>query len=129
MTEISNEQYAFSNKFGEVSDRRLVYFWKKNWFSGKRRIDIPMKQVVSVTDDVERNFFGGVFFTVVGTILLMNNIIGIIPLAVGILIIWGAPTVIIRNAGGEKMGSVGYPWEKGAAEEFANAVRTQLFKD
>lgn len=129
MTEFSNEQYAFSNQFGEVSDRRLVYWWKKNWFSGKRRIDIPMKQVVSITYDTERNFFGGLLFTVIGSIWLMNHIIGIIPLIVGLLIIWGAPAVIIRNAGGEKMVSVGYPWQNKAAEEFATAVRNQLFKD
>lgn len=128
MTISPNEKSAFSNEFGEVSDRRLVYLWRKNWFSGTRRIDIPMKQVVSVRSDTDRNIFLGLFLIVIGLVLL-TFIIGIIPLIVGILILWGSPTVIVTNAGGEFMASIGWPWQNKAAEEFAAAVRSQLFKD
>ena len=128
MTANPNEKYYFTNQFGEVSDRRLIYFWRKGWFSGKRRIDIPMKQVVSVSHDIERKIFAGLFYIVIG-LFLLTFIIGIIPLTVGILMLWGSPTVIVRNAGGEAMPSIGFPWEQKAAEEFAIAVRSQLFKD
>lgn len=130
MTINSGEQSIFSNRFGEISDRRLIYLWKKHWFSGKRRVDIPIKQVVSVSHDTDRSIFYGLFLTVVGISLLRYfNFFGIIFFLTGIFMIWGSPRVTVRNAGAENMPSVGFPWEKKSAEEFAVAVRNQLFKD
>lgn len=128
MTINSGEQSIFSNRFGEVSDRRLIYLWKKSWFSGNKRVDIPIKQVVSVSHDTERKIFAGLFWLVIG-ISLLRYVIGIIPLLIGIFLIWGSPRVTVRNAGAENMPSIGFPWEKQSAEEFAVAVRNQLFKD
>jgi len=128
MTINRGEQSTFQNRFGEVSDRRLVYFWKKGWFSGKQRVDIPMKQVVSVSHTTDRKIFVGLFYIFSGLCLLVF-LVGIIPLILGVFMLWGSPAVIVRNAGGEAMPSVGYPWEKEEAQEFAVAVRKQLFRD
>jgi hypothetical protein len=128
MSSGSGETIVFNNRFGEITNKRLVYFAKKGWFSGKSREDIPLKQVVSVRQETGRNIFSGLIWTVFGLILLVG-VIGIVPLIYGILLLWGSPTVFVVTAGGTATRSVAFPWESKDAEEFVDALRNELFKD
>jgi len=125
MTTNSSEQLIFSNQFGQVFDRRLIYLWRKDLSTDRHRVDIAMKQVVSISYTIKRRTFAGLFWIVVGISLLIY-IVGIIPLLTGICMVWGSPMIIVGNAGGEAIPSLGFPWEKKAAEEFVSAIRNQL---
>ncbi|AKE62963.1 hypothetical protein MYAER_0603 [Microcystis aeruginosa NIES-2549] len=52
---------------------------------------------------------------------------GIIPLIVGILLMWGSPTVNVVTAGGTATPVTGWPWQKSEGEAFVNAVHGKLF--
>jgi hypothetical protein len=128
MTSGLPENRVFKNRLGEISDRRLIYFAKRSWFSGGSREDIPLKQVVSVRYETDQNIFWGLFLTVIG-VLGLFMIIGLFPLLRGIVYLWGSPIVFVVTTGGTANRSVGFPWQKKEAEEFVEALRNQLFKD
>ena len=117
-----------NNPFGIVTNKRVTYMAKKGWFSGGRREDVPLKQVVSVRYETSRNIFLGLFYVVVGLLLLLA-VIGIIPLVFGILYLWGSPLVNVVTAGGTAAPVSGWPWQKPEAEAFTNALRNQLFSE
>jgi len=128
MTSGSQEQTIIENPFGLVTTKRVTYMAKKSWFSGGSREDVPIKQVVSVRYETSRNIFLGLFYIVLG-LLLITFIIGIIPLIFGILILWGSPRVNVITAGGTGAPVSGWPWMKQEAEAFVNALRGQLFSE
>ncbi|MFU2158402.1 hypothetical protein [Caldisericum sp. AR60] len=125
---MSEEQIFVSNVFGTVTDRRVVYFRKKGWFSGGAREDVPLRHVTSVRIDTTRNIIGGVIFVLIG-LATIRFVVGVIPLAIGVLLFWGSPTVVINTAGGDLNVEKGWPWEKKSAEEFVEALHKQLFKE
>jgi len=122
------EATHFENAFGTVTDRRVVYYRKKGWFSGGSREDVPLKHVTSVRVDISRKVLGGLVLVVMGLVLLAP-VIGIIPLFVGILWLWGSPQVVISTAGANQEIMTALPWQRKGAEAFAHAVRQQLFKN
>ena len=126
MTSSSKENVLVDNCFGIVTNKRLTYMAKKGWFSGGRREDVPLKQVVAVRYEMDRKVFGGLLLIVLG-IVLITVVVGIIPLIVGILLMWGSPTVNVVTAGGTATPVTGWPWQKSEAEAFVNAVHSQLF--
>ena len=128
MPEEQKEQIFVSNMFGSVSDKRVVYFRKKGWFSGGSREDVPLRHVTSVRIEKARSIIGGIIFVLIG-LATIYFVVGIIPLAIGILLLWGSPTVVVNTAGGDLSAAKGWPWQKEAAEEFVEALRKQLFKE
>ena len=122
------EQTLISNMYGIVTTKRVTYFAKKSWFSGGYREDVPLKQVVSVRYETGRSIFLGLFLIVIGLLLLLF-FIGIVPLALGILLLWGSPKVNVITAGGTATPVIGYPWQKQGAEAFVNTLRNQLFDE
>lgn len=128
MNSESSEQTFVNNPFGIVTNKRVTYMAKKGWFSGGSREDVPLKQVVSVRYETSRNIVFGLFYVVLGVVLLAL-IIGIIPLVFGILYLWGSPTVNVVTAGGTAAPVSGWPWQKQEAEAFTNALRNQLFSE
>jgi len=128
MPEEQKEQIFVSNMFGSVSDKRVVYFRKKGWFSGGSREDVPLRHVTSVRIDKARSIIGGIIFVLIG-LATIYFVVGIIPLVIGILLLWGSPTVVVNTAGGDLSAAKGWPWQKEAAEEFVEALRKQLFKE
>ena len=128
MPEEQKEQIFVNNMFGSVSDKRVVYFRKKGWFSGGSREDVPLRHVTSVRIDKARSIIGGIIFVLIG-LATIYFVVGIIPLAIGILLLWGSPTVVVNTAGGDLSAAKGWPWQKEAAEEFVEALRKQLFKE
>jgi len=128
MTEEQKEQIFVSNMFGSVSDKRVVYFRKKGWFNGGSREDVPLRHVTSVRIEKARSIIGGIIFVLIG-LATIYFVVGIIPLAIGILLLWGSPTVVVNTAGGDLSAAKGWPWQKEAAEEFVETLRKQLFKE
>ena len=128
MPEEQKEQIFVSNMFGLVSDKRVVYFRKKGWFSGGSREDVPLKHVTSVRIEKTRSIIGGIIFVLIGLVTIYF-VVGIIPLVIGILLLWGSPTVVVNTAGGDLSAAKGWPWQKGDAEEFVKALHKQLFKE
>jgi hypothetical protein len=125
---MAEENRIIDNRFGLVTSKRVTYYAKKGWFGGGRREDVPLKQVVSVRYEVERKVFWGILLIVIGIISLFA-IIGIVPLVLGVLFVWGSPTVNVITAGGTSSPVVGLPWQTQEAEQFANALRQQLFEE
>ena len=128
MPEEQKEQIFVNNMFGSVSDKRVVYFRKKSWFSGGSREDVPLKHVTSVRIEKTRSIIGGIIFVLIG-LATICFLVGIIPLVIGIILLWGSPTVVVNTAGGDLSAAKGWPWQKEAAEEFVEALRKQLFKE
>jgi hypothetical protein len=128
MASSSSEQTIIDNCFGIVTNKRVTYMAKKGWFGGGRREDVPLRQVVSVRYEIERKVFIGLFLIVLG-IVLIAIIVGIIPLFLGVLLIWGSPMVNVVTAGGTASPVIGWPWQKGEAEAFTSSLRTQLFSE
>jgi hypothetical protein len=128
MTSDSQEQTIIENGFGIVTNKRVTYMAQKNWFSGGSREDVPIKQVVSVREETSRNIFLGLFYITVG-VTLLAVLIGIIPLVLGILLLWGSPRVNVITTGGTSSPVTGWPWQKQLASDFAKALRSQLFSE
>ena len=128
MTEEQKEHIFISNMFGSVSDKRVVYFRKKGWFSGGSREDVPLRHVTSVRIEKTRSIMGGIIFVLIG-LATIGFVVGIIPLAIGILLLWGSPMIVVNTAGGDLSAAKGWPWQKKAAEEFVEVLRKQLFKE
>lgn len=127
MTEVQAEKTHFSNPFGEITDKRVVYYRKKGWFSGGSREDVPLKHVTSVRFETSRSIIAGIILILVG-LATLAYIIGILPLALGIILIWGSPSVVVNTAGGDLEAMKAFPWHRNSAVEFVKALRNQLFK-
>ena len=122
------ESLVMSNVFGTVTTKRVTYLAQKGWFGGGSREDVPLKQVVSVRHETDRKVFIGLLLIVLGLILLFA-IVGVIPLALGALLLWGSPAVNVVTAGGTGKPMIGFPWQKQEAEAFVSALRGQLFSE
>lgn len=134
MAENQVEKTYVNNPFGQVTDRRAVYYRKKGWFSGGSREDVPLKHVTSVRVEITRHVFWGGVLVLVGLATLASRELGIIiggvlVAGVGVLLLWGSPTVVVNTAGGDLEAMKGWPWHRQLAEEFLRALRSQLFKD
>lgn len=114
--------------FGTVTPDRVIYFRKKGWFRGGSREDVPLRHVTSVRLAKTRNIKWAIVLILIG-IPLLFVIVGVIPLAFAILILWGSPTVTVNTAGGDLSAMKGWPWQKEAAQEFVDDLRKHLFKE
>jgi len=128
MAENQGERTFIDNPFGVVTNKRVVYFRKKGWFSGGSRQDVPLRHVTSVRVETFRSIGLGIFLVLIGLVLLAF-VIGIIPLIFGILLLWGSPMVVVNTTGGDREFMTGWPWHRQLAEDFAEALRKQLFRE
>lgn len=117
--------------FGTVTSDRVIYFRKKGWFRGGSREDVPLRHVTSVRIEKTRHIVWAIILILLGLVAVRpeSYYTGVIPLAIGILLLWGSPTVIINTAGGDLSAMKGWPWQTKYAEEFVEAVRKQLFRE
>lgn len=134
MAEQTTEKELLRNEFGTVTDRRVVYFRQKGWIRGGSRQDVPLKHVTSVRVDISRHAIWGTLLALfaLGTLAGepgMIIFVGIPLGAFGVLLAWGSPTVVVNTAGSDLSAGKGWPWQRGAAESFAEALRSQLFRD
>ena len=127
MTSDSQEQTIIDNGFGIVTNKRVTYMAQKSWFGGGSREDVPINKVVSIRQETNRNIPAGLFFITIG-LSSLYILIGIIPLVFGILLLLGSPRVNVVT-GGSSSPVTGWPWQKQMADDFAKAVRNQLFSE
>jgi len=128
----SAEQEFVSNSFGTVTNKRVVYFRKKGWFSGGTREDVPLKHVTSVSFTTSRAIGAGIILLLIGLGLLAADgvvkIIGIVIIAFGAVNLIGSPTVVVNTAGNDRSESSGFPWNMEDAKAFVDVLRKQLFQ-
>ena len=129
----STEQEFVSNQFGTVTNKRVVYFRNKGWFSGGSRQDIPLKHVTSVRLDTSRSVASGIVLLLIGLGLLAADggvkVVGIVVVALAVLLLWGSPAVVVNTAGNDLNVAKGFPWLRGEANAFVEALRKQLFHE
>ncbi len=138
MSELSEEQNLITNRFGTVSNKRVIFRSKKGLFSNGYREDIPLKQIVSIRFYKQKFIIGGIavclFLILIGAGFFSGNLLGKL---VGLLIlvsgagiayigIVGMPTVVITTAGGTVNQASGWPRDKKEAEAFAQVLRNQI---
>ncbi|NJN23653.1 MAG: hypothetical protein HC810_03695 [Acaryochloridaceae cyanobacterium RL_2_7] len=128
MLSSSPEQTIVNNPFGLVTTKRVAYMSHKNWFRGGIREDIPLSQVVSIRYEIKRCIFLGLLL-VTGGLQSLTDVVGLLPMALGGLLLWGSPQVNVVTAGGTSAAVTGWPWHRPDAEAFANALRCQLFTE
>lgn len=126
------EKTFVENAFGTVTNKRVIYFREKGWFSGGSREDIPLQHVTSVRLDTSRSFITGFFLFLIGVGVLAGadggaKLIGIVLAIIAILLIWGSPSVVVNTAGRDLKAAKGLPWQRSSADEFVEALRHQLF--
>jgi hypothetical protein len=117
---VPNVRPVLSNRFGDVYPDRVTLAVKKSLFAGSTRTDVALRHVSVVKVDVHRSIVLGI------VCLLLFPLIITIP--IGIMLLWGTPSVVV-SAGGGDLPSAGPPWAKREAEDFASAVRKQIFKE
>jgi hypothetical protein len=136
MAEMTNsaqaEQTFVANPYGTVTNKRVVYYRAKGWFSGGSREDIPLQHVTSVRLDTSRSWLPGILLFLIGLGMLGGGeggvkVFGLILLAFAVLLIWGSPSVVVNTAGRDLNASKGAPWTRADANAFVEALRAQLF--
>jgi hypothetical protein len=125
------EQTFVENEFGTVTNKRVIYFREKGWFSGGSREDIPLQHVTSVRLDTSRSLILGILLLLLGLGALGAEggakVIGIAFLALAVLLLWGSPKVVVNTAGRDLNAAKGLPWQRDSATAFVEALRQQLF--
>jgi hypothetical protein len=134
VTEPQGEQTYISNAFGTVTNRRVIYFRAKGWFSGGSREDIPLKHVTSVRVDIKRHPVAGIVLGLIGLRMLASGeagviIGGLVLIALAGLLLWGSPSVVVNTAGQDLSAARGFPWQRNEANAFAETLRKQLFRE
>lgn len=127
------EQTFVENEFGTVTNKRVIYYRAKSWFSGGSREDIPLKHVTSVRLETSRSIVWGILLLLVGLGCLGGGdgapIIGFFLIALAVLLFWGSPAVVVNTAGNDVNTAKGFPWTKKNASSFVEALRKQLFHE
>ena len=126
------EQTLVQNSFGTVTSKRVIYYREKGWFSVGSREDIPLQHITSVRLDISRSIILGLLFLLVALPFIGTEggakIVGVLFLFVGVLFIWGSPSVVVNTAGRDLNAAKSVPWKRDEAKSFVEALRNQLFK-
>jgi|RhiMethySRZTD1v2_1073278.scaffolds.fasta_scaffold569819_2 hypothetical protein len=125
------ERVLVENEFGTITNKRVIYYRSKGWFSDGSREDIPLQHVTSVRVGISRSVFVGTLFVLVSLALLGAEgdaiVLGVIFFAVAFLLMWGSPTVVVKTSGRNLKAAKGLPWQRQSADDFVDALRQQLF--
>ena len=128
---LQTEQVFIENEFGTITNKRVIYYRAKGWFSDGSREDIPLQQVTSVRVGISRSVFVGTLFVLVSLALLGADgdaiVLGVLFFTVAFLLMWGSPTVVVKTSGRHLKAAKGLPWQRQSADDFAEALRQQLF--
>lgn len=128
------EQTLVQNPFGTVTSKRVIFFRAKGWVSGGSREDIPLQHVTSVRLDTSRSIVVGILLVIIGLPVTSAGgalpvIIGLVLALFGVLLVWGSPAVVVNTAGRDLNAAKGWPWTRGDANAFVEALRGQLFRN
>jgi O-antigen ligase len=125
------ERIVVENEFGTITNKRVIYYRAKGWFSDGSREDIPLQRVTSVRQDISRSVFLGTLFVLISLALLGAEgdavVLGVLFFAVAFLLMWGSPTVVVKTSGRTLKAAKGLPWQRQSADDFVEALRQQLF--
>ena len=132
---IEGERILASNRFGIVTNLAVRYRLRKSLFAGTIEEDLPARHITGVRLETSRHPIWGVILCLIGLPALFGGLAGspgafvvaILFLAPGIFLIWGWPKVVV-SSGGEPRGSVSWPWTRGEAEAFKNALSKELME-
>jgi hypothetical protein len=125
-----DEQVIINNLFGIVTDRRITY--KTSSGNGSDREDIPLRHVTAVRIVHQRNVVVAILAAIVALIGFNSGegfgiSVGIFFGVLAVLSIIGHCRVVINTAGADHRSQSARAWHKKEAEEFAAAIRDQLF--
>ena len=136
----AKEQELLSNKFGRISDKRIVFLSNKSLFNKGSQQEIPIKQVTSVKFHTQKPFVAtilGIFcllssFAII--IIFLGNLLlvvaGLIFLFFGVWVAYlgisGFPTLVVTLAGGKVTEAKGWPNDKNEAKAFALVLREKI---
>jgi hypothetical protein len=140
MSKGSREQEIISNKFGTITDKRVIFSSKKDLFKSGSQEEMPLKQVVSVRFYQHKSIVAiiagsiGIVLPLVVVALLPGNLIALISAGIIIaLCLWiaylgiaGFPTVAVTTAGGKISQARGWPNDKSEAKAFALVLREKI---
>lgn len=128
---VNGEQVFVENAFGTVTNKRVVYYRDKGWFSGGSREDIPLQHVTSVRLDTHRNVVAGIVFLLIGLGSFSGGdagvVVGLLFLILAFFSFWGSPKVVVNTSGRDLNAAKGFPWDRKKANEFVDVLRHQLF--
>lgn len=136
----SGEQDLLSNKFGTISNKRVIFLNKKGLFKGGDTEEIFVKEIVSVRFYKQKSFVSGIFgglgllLAFIIYLLISHSLIAkiisliVLALAIGIAYIGvsGFPTVAITTTEGKVSQSIGWPNDRNEAKAFALVLREQI---
>src|SRR5215510_4332115 len=133
MSEAAAEVIHVENPFGTVTDRRIIYFRSKGWFSGGSKEVISLQRVTSVRLEISRPFLLAVPLLLLGLIFLRGNgvlaMIGGGAIVLAVLLLWGSPMVVVNAAARGLNKEKGWPWQKPDAEAFVETLREGLVRN
>ena len=128
-----SEQAFFQNEaFGEVTDKRVIF--RRKWFCGDSRVDIPLKHVTSVRLDTNRSLLLIATLIVVAVACFYVRsefaiFVGVFALMLDALLLWGSPTIVVNTSGRDTERRQGQPWQRRQADDFVEAIRRQLVRE
>lgn len=140
MSRGSREQEVLSNKFGTITDKRLIFLSKKDLFKNGEREEMPFKQVVSVRFYRQKSFVAiltgtiGILLSIAMVSLLPGNLValmsGLLIIALCVCIAYigiaGFPTVAVTTTEGKITRARGWPNDKSEAKAFALVLREKI---
>src|ERR1035441_11013963 len=118
-----------NNRFGTVTNLAVRYNVKKGLLAAVHPEILTMRHVVAVRLDTTRHVAWGIILIIIGLLFLVRPVLIIITLilaAIGVLLVWGHPTVVVTAADGQPRPSASWPWTRPEAEEFVKAVSHEL---
>lgn len=71
MNAYASEDVLVSNHFGQITDRRLVFYKKRTLFWDRSREDIPLNHITSVGLEKKRDIIRGAFAVLAGLFFLI----------------------------------------------------------
>ncbi len=137
MSRGAREQEVLRNKFGTITDKRVIFLSKRDLFNSGSQEEIPIMQVVSVRFYQQKSLPAiiagsiGIVLPLVVVALLPGNLIALLSgaiiiglcLCIAYIGIAGFPTVTITTAGRKTTQARGWPNEKSEAKAFALVLR------
>ena len=93
-----------------------------------------MRHVTGVRLETSRHPIWGVILCLIGLPAIFGGfagspgafVVGILFLLPGVFLIWGWPKIVVTAADGQPHASVSWPWTRGEAEAFKNALSKEL---
>jgi hypothetical protein len=140
MSRGSREQEVLKNKFGTITDKRVIFLSKRDLFNSGSQEEMPLMQVVSVRFYQQKSFVAiiagslGIVLPLVVVSLLPGNLIALMigAIIIGLCLciayvgIAGFPTVAVTTAGGKTTQARGWPNDKSEAKAFALVLREKI---